>query len=262
MKKMAALLAGAALMLTTASAMALPMNDNRPFTPNGPSGTEDSLQTILNENFNGSINAVTGQSKYGVWETTDGSPAAYAVAFMKGDAGNFGIYSYATGAEVTLMTNPAVAKTKTFNINAAGHLVNGDGEVMTGGANFGFTFGFFWRDTDVPGISYTEDSKNAAGTGWGADRDIRALTFLVPDQTTLTGTLASYFAPSGQVAEGDDDWVMTFEDRGRNIGGDGDFNDAVFYVKDIDPVPEPGTMLLLGAGFLGLAIYGKRRKNA
>lgn len=31
---------------------------------------------------------------------------------------------------------------------------------------------------------------------------------------------------------------------------------------DVAPVPEPGTMLLLGAGFLGLAIYGKRRKNA
>jgi hypothetical protein len=30
----------------------------------------------------------------------------------------------------------------------------------------------------------------------------------------------------------------------------------------LTPVPEPGTMLLLGAGFLGLAIYGKRRKNA
>lgn len=260
MKKMAALLAGAALMLTTASAMALPINENRPFTPNAPAGTEKSLQTILNENFNGSINALTGQSNVGAWQTTDGSPAAYAVAFMKGDAGNLGIYSLNSGAEVVLMTNPAVKRTKTFNIDADGDLVDGDGNLMQ--ADFGFSFGFFWQDTTVPGISYTEDSKNAAGTGWGVDGDIRALTYLVKDQTALTGDIATYFAPSGQIAEGDDDWVMTFEDRGRNNGGDGDFNDAVFYVKDIDPVPEPGTMLLLGAGFLGLAIYGKRRKNA
>ena len=35
-----------------------------------------------------------------------------------------------------------------------------------------------------------------------------------------------------------------------------------YYHVTVAPVPEPGTMLLLGAGFLGLAIYGKRRKNA
>jgi len=40
-----------------------------------------------------------------------------------------------------------------------------------------------------------------------------------------------------------------------NLGEDQDFAIAA-------PVPEPGTMMLLGAGFLGLAIYGKRRKNA
>jgi hypothetical protein len=30
---------------------------------------------------------------------------------------------------------------------------------------------------------------------------------------------------------------------------------------NVAPVPEPGTMLLLGSGLLGLAIYAKRRRN-
>jgi len=52
-----------------------------------------------------------------------------------------------------------------------------------------------------------------------------------------------------------------------NFGGDPSIpganpEDYTANWSNTQPVPEPGTMMLLGAGFLGLAVLGKRRKNA
>jgi len=47
-----------------------------------------------------------------------------------------------------------------------------------------------------------------------------------------------------------------------NAPGQNGLSSYAFYHQESDPVPEPGTIMLLGAGFLGLAIYSKRRKNA
>lgn len=95
--------------------------------------------------------------------------------------------------------------------------------------------------------------------------------------TQLTGGPGYYLIKTGNKITKDGEYDFLFQNLGNtgyavidlfsaSNGLDFDPNKTVTGIShltavDFQPVPEPGTMVLLGAGFLCLAIYGKRRRN-
>jgi hypothetical protein len=219
------------------------------------------LQTLLSPMFNHVGD--TDQQAAGYWQLGGINPnMTPTVAFeitANSNTMQMGVFSVNGGDTtspktlVDIFLGPAAAGASavlTFNMGTGAMTISRPSTVPVGAVNEGTFagittsgFGFYIQPAgDVP----------------SGGNPINYPTYYILDQ--LNGGLAQMVAFRNPTANR---WTLAFEDTPiRNatggLNGDYDYNDFIFQIESITPVPEPMTLLLLGLGLLGVA--GIRRK--
>lgn len=261
------LIVGAALLTLSASALATPIayNDasSRPATIGASPAPEKSLQEIVDGIFDTpSIDVANDQSTAAAWTGTDlSNSTAFSIDFLTGGNGSLFIYSlmdftkyYDLGLGGTSSlsggvrtTDPLDRAQSSFSISDSGFLTVNGTIVDNGWTDL---FGFYYQTGDNK--SFTQDSRNTNGA-------VKALAFELPtldfEYTVMVNTTFGVVpvTESGST-NGQDDWLIAFED-----GGDNDFNDAIFLFKDIAKVSSPSVIALFGLGIFGMGYLARRR---
>ncbi|WP_236014981.1 DUF4114 domain-containing protein [Geomonas anaerohicana] len=252
MKRIAATLA-AVLCLAANSATATAINPS-----GGGDGSEFNMQQILDGITTGGVSRVNAFSDYmpdrhdALWTTGGcGTSSATMILEIAGNAhvNSFGIYDASNvNNRAELFSGRAGAGTRvSFSFDRDLTLTVADyaRKTFTDHRFDSNVFGFYFDNG--ANIFYSDTARNADGFDHMVAYASQGGAVSLPGSPAYTPWLPN-------------EYVLGFEDTYG--GGDGDYNDMVLMVESVAPVPEPGTMLLLGCGFLGLAVYGKRRKNA
>lgn len=215
----------------------------------GSSAADCRLQTLVDfVNPGAGINVATGQQSAGMWSLGGALAATVLLDFkVSGDLDHtsLGLWSAAGGdpnqiKQIELFTNDSRGLESQIATSAqlvfdpiTGQLTISGGMGVNSGVFDGIdpnAFGFYLNDAASGNLFYSVDSLNPGQTS-------QMLAF--QNSETLW-------------------WTLGFEDLTYGVS-DKDFQDAMLQMSPITPVPEPGSLLLIGTGLAGLACALRRR---
>ena len=219
-----------------------------------------------------------------------GSPAA-------GEPGLATIFAAVGGAYASL--NPTVQSTAAYFTPTAAPPVNADFMLRFeyAGSASGNTFGLYELGNTANKIELFPGPANAPSAGtftyssflvFNNDGTLHVLTqqnggafpILINNTYTFGTEFGLYFTtnykspgetyysedalnPNGEAhmlafVTATNDWLFAWENQ-LFATSDKDYNDMIITAESIRPVPEPGTMMLLGSGLVGLAGWGRKK---